>query len=183
MASIGHIAVGLAAARRYARAGPRGQLARWMIIFSGLSLLPDADVVAFALGVRYGSPFGHRGASHSLVVAAAIGALAGCVALGAGAARRAALRVALYAGIVVASHGLLDTLTDGGLGVALLWPFSAERFFAPWRPVPVAPIGLAFLSQRGLHCVLVEGLLFAPLFAYALLPRRMSRRDAPSNPC
>jgi inner membrane protein len=70
---------------------------------------------------------------------------------------------------------LLDTLTDGGLGIALLWPFSNERFFAPWRPIPVAPIGARMLSSRGLHVVLTEALQFSPLLAWAIWPRRRRR--------
>ena len=54
---------------------------------------------------------------------------------------------ALAAPALLASHALLDTLTDGGLGAALLWPFNFTRYFAPWRPIPVAPIGLDFLSR------------------------------------
>jgi inner membrane protein len=73
---------------------------------------------------------------------------------------------------VAASHPLLDAVTDGGLGVALLWPFSNERFFAPWRPLPVAPIGARMLSPRGLHVVLVEMLWSWPLLVWALWPRR-----------
>jgi len=72
---------------------------------------------------------------------------------------------------VVASHPLLDCLTDGGLGCALLWPFSNERFFAPWRPIPVAPIGPAFLSARGLRIAVTEVVLMAPFLIYALWPR------------
>jgi inner membrane protein len=49
-----------------------------------------------------------------------------------------------------ASHGLLDAMTDGGRGVALFWPFTARRYFLPWRPIPVAPIGIGFLSGEGL---------------------------------
>lgn len=67
---------------------------------------------------------------------------------------------------------LLDTLTDGGRGCALFWPFSEERHFAPLRPIPVAPIGLDFISERGFRVALVELVLFAPVFAYALWPRR-----------
>ena len=73
---------------------------------------------------------------------------------------------------VVASHALLDTLTDGGLGVALLWPFTDARYFAPWRPIPVAPIGSGMFSERGLYVIAVETLLFAPILAYGLWPRR-----------
>ena len=44
---------------------------------------------------------------------------------------------------------VFDTMTDGGLGAALLWPFSLTRFFAPWNPIPVAPIGLEFFTLDG----------------------------------
>ena len=66
MASVGHIAVGMAAARAYRGAGP--PLWSSMTQWSALSLLPDADVVGFALGVQYGDPWGHRGATHSLAL-------------------------------------------------------------------------------------------------------------------
>lgn len=49
-----------------------------------------------------------------------------------------------------ATHPLLDVLTNGGLGVALLWPWSHDRLFAPWRPIAVSPIGAGFFSARGL---------------------------------
>lgn len=78
----------------------------------------------------------------------------------------------MLAALVLASHAILDNLTDGGLGCALLWPFSDERFFAPWRPLPVAPLGRAFLSAGGLRVVAVELVLFAPLLLYACWPRR-----------
>jgi inner membrane protein len=88
------------------------------------------------------------------------------------AARQSFWRAALVAAAVVASHPLLDTMTDGGLGCALLWPFSNERFFAPWRPIPVAPIGPAFLSARGLRIALIELVAMSPFLIYALWPRR-----------
>ena len=84
----------------------------------------------------------------------------------------AAGRTALLSAAVVASHGLLDTLTDGGLGIALFWPFDDTRYFAPWTPIPVSPILLGFLSPRGLKVALTELVLFAPVFAFALWPRR-----------
>ena len=37
-----------------------------------LSCLPDADVIGFRLGVPYAAPWGHRGASHSLAMAAMV---------------------------------------------------------------------------------------------------------------
>lgn len=168
MASLGHVAVGMAAGRAWAGA----KAGRAMAAFAALSLLPDADVVGMALGVPYGAPWGHRGATHSLVMAVVIGVAA---ALLARPTRRSFVTTALLAVAVVASHGLLDAMTDGGRGVALLWPFSTRRIFFAWRPIPVAPIGMGILSQEGLSVLAWEALVFLPLVVYALVPR-VSRR-------
>ena len=171
MASVAHVAVGVAAARAFQRTG-RAPTWRSGLSWSTLSLLPDADVIGFSLAVRYEDPWGHRGATHSLVAAVVAGIVVG---LAARRFNRAFGRTALFAIAVLASHGLLDTLTDGGLGVALLWPVDLTRFFAPWRPIPVAPIGLAFLSPYGLLVSLTELVLFAPLLLYGLRPAAIQR--------
>jgi inner membrane protein len=173
MPSLGHIAVGMAAARLDGREPrPRGALAFSMLAWSALSLLPDADVIGFRFGVAYGDPWGHRGATHSLAFSALLGAAIG---LGTAALGGNGRRIGALAALVLASHGLLDAFTDGGLGCALLWPFSDARFFAPWRPLPVAPIGRHYLSSAGLTVALREVVAFAPLFALALWPRTRSR--------
>lgn len=137
-------------------------------------MLPDADVIAFVLRIPYEAPLGHRGAAHALL-AAPILAIPLSLLLDLISRTGPKLRTWIIMSAVVASHGLLDTLTDGGLGVALLWPWSPERFFAPWRPIPVAPIGGAFISARGLYCVAVELVLFAPFLAYAFWRSRKTR--------
>jgi membrane-bound metal-dependent hydrolase YbcI (DUF457 family) len=43
--------------------------------------------------------------------------------------------MAAFLVVATASHGLLDTLTTYGEGVALLAPFSKERFTALWHPL------------------------------------------------
>jgi inner membrane protein len=170
MASIGHIAIGMAAARAWAgKDASRGRLLRAMTAFSVLAMLPDADVIAFVFGIPYEAPWGHRGASHSFVFALWMTGVIVAIARKAGAP---ALRTFLCVGLAAVSHGVLDSLTDGGLGCALLWPFSYERFFAPITPIPVAPIGHYMFSKRGLYVVMVELLLFAPFFLYATFPRR-----------
>ena len=88
----------------------------------------------------------------------------------AGPSRPGAVRTAVIASAVLVSHGLLDTLTDGGLGCALLWPFDLTRYFAPWNPIPVAPIGWSFLSAYGLGVALTEVILFSPGFWFAFSP-------------
>jgi inner membrane protein len=85
------------------------------------------------------------------VFAAAAAALAAALILAAGATRgmsRAALFFYLF--LATASHGALDALTNGGLGVAFLAPFDNHRFFFPFHPIQVSPIGIArFFTARG----------------------------------
>jgi inner membrane protein len=143
-----------------------------MLGLAAVSMAPDLDVIGMALGVPYGAPWGHRGATHSLVMAAALGLTFALLARG----RGAFWRTALLATVVAASHGLLDAMTDGGRGVALLWPLSARRYFLPWRPIPVAPIGADFASSEGLRVACWEILVFLPLLVYALWPRSKRER-------
>jgi inner membrane protein len=161
MASLGHVMFGLSL----------GHTKREWLVLPALAMLPDADVVAFAFGIPYASEFGHRGASHSILVGVIVGALLGFAFM-------RTKRGALLGAVAMVSHGLFDTLTTGGEGIALLWPFTNERFFAPWRPIPVAPIGLGFLSARGLHCAAVELALFAPFLVLAFVVRRYERARA-----
>jgi inner membrane protein len=174
VASLAHVAVGIAGGRF---ASPRAQCPlRLMIAFGVLSMLADADVIAFRLGIPYSAPFGHRGATHSVMFAL----LAGCVfaALLSRGKEGRFWPLALVATVVAVSHPLLDALTDGGLGVALLWPFSNDRFFATWRPIPVAPIGGRMLSSRGLHVLLIETLWSSPLLVWSFWPRNTKRARA-----
>lgn len=117
------------------------------------AIAPDFDSIAFKLGIAYADQFGHRGASHSFVLALALGLLA---AIAAPWLRTTRWRAFLFIAACTASHPLLDAFTDGGLGVALLWPWSHERIFAPWRPIEVSPIGADFFSLRGLEVLWSE---------------------------
>lgn len=113
------------------------------------TIVPDLDVVGFRFGIAYASPFGHRGFSHSLLFAALL-AIPLAAVLTRRAPRRAAFATFAYLFLCAASHGLLDAATTGGhLGIALLAPFDADRYFLPWRPILVSPIGSGFFSARG----------------------------------
>ncbi|MEL1265245.1 metal-dependent hydrolase [Pseudoxanthomonas putridarboris] len=117
------------------------------------AMVPDADVIAFKFGIAYADAFGHRGASHSLVFALICGLLAGCGCRWLKAGFAATL---LFVAFCAASHPLLDMLTDGGLGVALFWPWSETRHFAPWRVIEVSPFIHGFFSTRGVEVLLSE---------------------------
>ncbi len=153
------LAAGLALGRR--TLSPR-------LVAAGMfaAIAPDFDSVAFKLGIAYADQFGHRGASHSIAFALALGLLA---AIAAPWLRTTRLKAFIFIAACTGSHPLLDAFTDGGLGVALLWPWSHERLFAPWRPIEVSPIGAGFFSLRGLEVLWSElKWVVLPVFVLAL---------------
>jgi len=132
------------------------------------AILPDLDVIAFKLGIPYAAAFGHRGFSHSLLFAAVAALLAACACRP---LRTTPGRAFAFTGLAVASHGLLDTLTNGGLGIGLLWPWSETRFFAPVQPIEVSPLNPArFVTARGAQVLLSElTWVWLPMVVLALL--------------
>lgn len=140
------------------------------------SILPDVDVLAFSLGVPYGSAFGHRGFTHSLAFAAAVGFVGALFHRALGSTR---IRAAAFLFLATASHGALDALTTGGSGIAFLWPWSEARYFAPVQVIEVSPIGLRrFLSQRGVDVILSELAWVWSTCALAALLLRLAQRVA-----
>jgi inner membrane protein len=111
--------------------------------------VPDVDVLAFRFGIPYSHMFGHRGFSHSVLFAAIL-ATAVTLLLRQTTERQLMFRLWTVLFVVTLSHGVLDAMTNGGLGAAFLAPFSAERYFFGWRPLLVSPIGIGrFFSGRG----------------------------------
>lgn len=135
---------------------PRGAASpRLLLAGAACSVIPDLDVIGFGFGVSYGDMLGHRGLTHSALFAAALGALLTFTLFRA--ASGGNWPAFLFLSLSTLSHPLLDMLTNGGLGVALFAPFSGERYFFPWRPVEVSPIGVAsFLSEWGARVILSE---------------------------
>jgi inner membrane protein len=132
------------------------------IIFFGVacSVLPDLDVVGFRFGVPYDHPLGHRGLSHSIIFAFLLGAcLAWLLPVVVQTPPTAHIRLVLFGFLCLStlSHGFLDALTSGGLGVAFFAPFDNRRYFFPWRPIRVSPITLrGFFSKRGVQVLRSE---------------------------
>lgn len=132
------------------------------------AILPDADVAAFALGIPYEHPLGHRGFTHSIAFALLYAGLAALI-----------LRVRAFPFLFLCtvSHTLLDAMTDGGLGVALFSPFSNERYFFPWTPIRVSPIGAGFFSPRGLETLASELVwVWVPCVTLGLLGKHVVQR-------
>jgi inner membrane protein len=119
------------------------------------AVVPDLDVVGFRFGVPYGHLLGHRGLSHSIAFAVCLSA---CLAwLLPSEAQASRLLLFGFLCLSTVSHGLLDALTSGGLGVAFFAPFENRRYFFPWRPIRVSPISVsAFLSATGVRVLRSE---------------------------
>jgi inner membrane protein len=126
--------------------------------FYGLSMAlaagPDLDVLAFWFGIPYGSFFGHRGFFHSLFFAGLVGLGVALATLGS--CSFSWWQLWLYFFGVLASHGILDCFTNGGMGIALFSPFDTTRYFFTWTPIEVAPIGLAFFGPWGVRVMRSE---------------------------
>ena len=122
------------------------------------AVAPDLDVVtSFVFRIPYRDMLGHRGLSHSLLAAAVLALLATAVARPARPESPGAATLGLYFFAAAASHGLLDAMTNGGLGVAFFAPFSDTRYFFPWRPILVSPISLhVFFGYHGVRVMWSE---------------------------
>ena len=93
---------------------PQGGLWREALVFGALGMIPDLDLIG---------PF-HRGPSHSLAAAVAVGAVGWLVV-------RVPATLALAAMAAYASHILLDWLgqdTSAPSGIMALWPASQAYF-------------------------------------------------------
>jgi inner membrane protein len=140
-----------------------GRVPRRVLVCGFLgSIIPDADVVAFAFGIPYEHTFGHRGFTHSIAFAALFALIATLLV-------RGRLPAFVFVLVCTLSHAVLDALTDGGLGIAFFSPFSNERYFFPWQPIRVSPLGAGFFSGRGLETLKSEVVwVWGPCVAVAL---------------
>lgn len=169
------ISHGLTGAALVAALHPNPSTRRYRLALLAGAFLANAADFDFALVRAFGSRAWHRGFTHSLVFAAAVGLVFVAVA------GRARLREAAGYGLAFASHAVLDWLTtkEGG-GVELLWPASEERMgLRLWGlsevPSRLPPSGV-------MKALLVELLIFGPPFALVVLARRRGRVRASAAP-
>ncbi|MGH7520608.1 MAG: metal-dependent hydrolase [Gemmatimonadales bacterium] len=149
-----HIVATSAIAAFFHRPAVRWHLWAWG---AALAIAPDLDVIGFRLGVAYGDMLGHRGLSHSLVAAVVVSGLVVASVYRQGAGVLTWKQAWLFLFLAMASHGFLDAFTNGGLGIAFFAPFSAERYFFPFRPIDVSPLSIRrFLSSGGVGILLNE---------------------------
>lgn len=176
--AITHAVVGIA----LAQAGRREWRQHWRFWFLAAlcSVLPDIDVIGFRFGIHYADLWGHRGMTHSLLFAAITGVVMSTFVRS---SRHDQWKAALLLFVITASHGLLDSMTDGGLGVAFFSPFNPTRYFLAWRPIHVSPIAAhRFFSGRGLTILWSEiRSVWAPAFLTGALLYGLRKRQE-NNP-
>src|SRR5206468_604548 len=118
------------------------------------------------------SIYAHRGASHSLFVALAAGLVA---ALFHRALRVRPVTAAVVIASAMASHGLLDMMSDLGSPVAYLWPLSSVRLFADWRPIHSGPVQMGHLLAEATVRFRTElWQVIIPTIALALIARAIT---------
>ncbi len=138
----------------------KGVRSKFAIVLAGvfLAVLPDADVIGFKYGIPYQHMLGHRGLSHSIIFAFVLSIV--FVIFLRQSKVRGNIIVWLYLFICGVSHGLLDALTNGGLGVGFFMPFSEKRYFFEYRQIEVSTLSFTkFFNAQGLEVVQSE-LLF-----------------------
>ncbi len=132
-----------------ATAGVLGRARLKVVLWAvGCAVLPDLDVFAYSFGVPWDSMLGHRGITHTVLFALALGPAAAWLGFRA-APRREFWRVAAILSAATLSHPVLDAFTNGGLGIPFFWPLDHTRYFMPWTPLEVSPFLRGFFSARG----------------------------------
>ena len=117
----------------------RREVSGWIWLWGAiLTALPDIDFIGYRMGIPYSHLMGHRGFTHSLFFAATAALLSTFYFRERWKSKLAGLWFFFF--LCAASHGVLDGMTNGGLGVAFFSPFETSRYFLPWRPIPVAPL-------------------------------------------
>ena len=168
---ISHVAVAVAAGIAFA---PRDVPDHFWSLSIVCSIIPDADVIGFSFGIPYDHLFGHRGFFHSPFFGLLMGIfLVGVFFRDVGIFSRQWFFYFIFFFLLSASHGILDAFTSGGLGIALLSPFDSKRYFFPWTPIMVSPIGIkGFFSKWGLVVIKSELLcVWLPSFLMVVVSR------------
>jgi len=169
--AITHAAVAVAANFAFA---PKKAPRNFGVLAIFCSVIPDLDIVGFFIGLPYGHFLAHRGFFHSPFFSLTLTVLILVVFF-----RRLQifskrwLAYFLFFFLLSTTHGLLDALTNGGLGVAFFAPFDSARYFLPWTPILVSPIGIrSFFSHWGWEVIKSEFLwVWLPSFFLAIMGR------------
>lgn len=120
-----------------------------------LTIVPDFDVVGFRLGIPYEHVLGHRGITHSLFFAVCFSGLVSWFLTRP--IKTYTFQVWIYLFLCMASHGVLDALTNGGHGIAFFAPFTNERYFFSLTPIEVSTLNITrFFQGQGISVIKSE---------------------------
>lgn len=122
------------------------------------AIFPDVDVLSFHYGIPYDSFWGHRGFIHSILFALLFSLIITSLFFRSEKTfSKTWFTLLTFFFIATVSHGVLDALTNGGLGVAFFSPFDNTRYFFPWHPVQVSPVNVhSFFSEWGIRVLKSE---------------------------
>lgn len=147
------------------------------------SIFPDIDVLTFKFGIAYGDLWGHRGMTHSLLFAFIWSVFLWFILSRTSDYKhlpfisKTSFTAITILFLSTSSHGLLDAMTNGGLGVAFFSPFDITRYFLPWQPIQVSPIGVsAFISSAGLRVIISELIWIGVPFLVLLILLKLKNR-------
>lgn len=120
-----------------------------------LTIFPDFDVIGLRLGIPYQHVLGHRGITHSLFFAFIFTGFT--TYLINRKIKASFFQIWFYLFLCMISHGILDALTNGGLGIAFFAPFVNERYFFPFTPINVSTLNIRlFFQGQGLSVIKSE---------------------------
>lgn len=161
-----------------------GERVSWRVqVAAGVcAIFPDLDFALAPFSQGPGDPLAHRGVLHSPLLLLALAVVGAVLATPYREWHRSLAHHVLVLWFVGLGHVLLDLLTWGGPGVALLAPFSAERFGMPrpLRLVPVVPVGMdEWLGVLGVQALAAEALFV--LIPTWLLLHGPTRASEPSS--
>ena len=168
---ISHAAVAVAVGIAFA---PRDVPNHFWSLSVAYSIIPDADVIGFSFGIPYDHFLGHRGFFHSPFFGLLMSIfLVGIFFRDMEIFSRQWFFYFIFFFLLSASHSILDAFTNGGFGIALLSPFDNTRYFFPWTPIMVSPIGIdAFFNKWGLLVIKSELLwVWLPSFLMVIISR------------
>jgi inner membrane protein len=122
------------------------------------AILPDFDVILLLFDIQHMNMFGHRGISHSILFALVAALL--IVVMGFPEIKHFSRKwrsFVVYFFLVGLSHGILDAMTSGGLGVGFFMPFDSTRYFFPVRPIRASLLSLiSFFKNEGGQILISE---------------------------
>ena len=103
------------------------------LIFTGafIANIPDLDLIAPRFyDFAFDSIYGHRGFSHSIVFAIISSFIFSFFFIKSG-----FKKAFLFLTFCTLSHGVLDSFTQGGLGIPFIWPLTDIRYYSFAQPI------------------------------------------------